>query len=225
MNSTMIILVVIIVVIIAIAIPTSMKKKREQSKKAMISAHHNKDEVWKSIKQYMKDTNQYGCEIIDSYVAKRNSIDYINPNLPKVSRDNIKYANKIREFQYQQAKKDAKSSNSNVRFTRPPIKDIYVICFCIRNIKTKQINPPQAIECEVIIKKIDRKTQDRKIIINGKVNYDKEMEWIAPIRNAEITRSSRLTEKQEMKQRKIIEKAQLRERKLREKTNKNEQPN
>lgn len=124
----------------------------------------------------MKDDGQYGSEIIDSYVAKRNSIDYINPNACKVNRNCLKYANRIREYQYQQAKLKAKKENANVKFVRPPLRDLYVVCFVTRNIKTKQVNPPQAIECEVITKKINRKTQDRRILINGALNYDHEME-------------------------------------------------
>jgi hypothetical protein len=53
---------------------------------------------------------------------------------------------------------------------------LYVVCFTTKDIKTGAINRPRAIECEVINNRIAKKQYDRKIIINGEVNYEKEME-------------------------------------------------
>jgi len=39
-----------------------------------------------------------------------------------------------------------------------------------------KIDQPRMIECEVVNKKINKKDWDRKILINGQLNYDKEME-------------------------------------------------
>jgi hypothetical protein len=51
-----------------------------------------------------------------------------------------------------------------------------VVCFQTENTKTGEVFPPQAIECEVVVRKIDRKNQDRQIFINGSCDYNKEME-------------------------------------------------
>ncbi len=217
MSTGFILILVIIIVVAAVAIPSSIKKRRAESKKTLVTSHHNKDEVWKATKQFLKDEKLYGNEIVDSYVAKRNNIDYINPNSCKLNHQSLHYANKIREYQYQQAKLKAKKENSNVKFTRPPMRDVYVVCFLTRDTKTKKLNPPQAIECEVITKKIDRKTQDRKILINGEMNFDKEMEWIAPLRNAETARNIKLIQKQEKKQQKILAKAEAKKQKQNDK--------
>ena len=55
-SNGMIIIFVIIGIIIAVMIPIMIKKKRSERNKMLISARHNKDEVWKSIKQYLKDS-------------------------------------------------------------------------------------------------------------------------------------------------------------------------
>jgi hypothetical protein len=38
------------------------------------------------------------------------------------------------------------------------------------------VDKPRAIECEVLNTRINKKEYDRKIIINGLLDYDKEME-------------------------------------------------
>lgn len=202
-SNGMIIIFVIIGIIIAVMIPIMIKKKRSERNKLLISARHNKDEVWKSIKQYLKDTGRYGNKIISSYVAKRNDISYISPNESSYTRTKQKYVNKIREYQYSCEKKLVRQTNKKAKFTRPPVRDLYVVCFQTENTKTGEVFPPQAIECEVVVRKIDRKNQDRQIFINGSCDYNKEMEWIAPIRDAEIARNRKIEEKQAQKQEKL----------------------
>jgi hypothetical protein len=81
-----------------------------------------------------------------------------------------------------------------------------VVCFVTKSTRDQHIDPPRAIECEVINKKIDRKNWDRKIVINRLLDYDKEMEWIAPLRSAEEVKTSK-AEKQAIKAQKRKEKA------------------
>jgi len=202
-NSGMIIIIALIGVALIVMIPITIKKKRAERNKALISARHNKDEVWKSIKQYLKDSDQYGNKIISSYVAKRNDIYYINPNDSSYSRKKQRIVNRIRDYQYALEKKQVKTTNKKAKFVRPPIRDLYVVCFQTQNVKTGKIFPPQAIECEVVVHRIDRKTQDRQIFINGLCDYNKEMEWIAPIRDAEIERNKKIEEKELKKQEKL----------------------
>lgn len=203
---------IIIIVIIAIAgiflLPRMLKKKRAEKAKALISQRHDKDEVWKTIKQYLKDTNQYGVEIVDTYVIRRNPVEYINPLDSSYVKDKVRAANALREFQFKQELLKAKKIGKNARFMRPKQRDLYVVLFQTKNIKTNELLPPQAIECEVVTKKINRKEWDRKILINGKLNYDNEMIWIAPARALELQHNAKNIAATEVKQKKIIAKAQ-----------------
>jgi hypothetical protein len=45
--------------------------------------------------------------------------------------------------------------------------------------------------------RISKKEYDRKIIINGLLDYDKEMEWIAPIKFAETTKNAKAVKQQQ----------------------------
>jgi hypothetical protein len=51
-----------------------------------------------------------------------------------------------------------------------------VVCFTTRQTKTLHTDPSRAIECEVINTKISKKNWDRKIVINGQLDFDREME-------------------------------------------------
>ncbi len=210
----MIIMLVIIAAAAVFVVPTMIKKRRDEKAKALISQRKEKDEVWKTVKQYLKDTNQYGVEITETYVARRNPVDYINPNASKFVREQTRDVNKIREFQYQQELRLAKKSGSKASFIKPKNRDLYVVVFNTKNIKTGELNQPQCIECEVINKKIDKKNYDRKIVINGALDYDKEMEWIAPMRANELQKNAKAVADQEKKQKKIIEKAEKQKQKL-----------
>jgi hypothetical protein len=59
---------------------------------------------------------------------------------------------------------------------QPKERDLYVVCFTTRQTKTGIVDKPRAIECEVMNTRISKKEYDRKIIINGLLDYDKEME-------------------------------------------------
>ncbi len=187
-------LLLLLLVVAVVGIPWWLKKRKEKKATQAISTRHEKDEVWKAIKQYLKDSGDYGKEIVDSYVAKRNPVDYINPNLPHHSKENKKYANKIRQKQISESKKSAKKKGIVPDFDTPKERDLYVVCFLTRSIKKKQYDQPRAIECEVVNTKISKKQWDRKILINGALDYDREMEWIAPIRAAEEIKNKKLDE-------------------------------
>ena len=148
--------------------------------------------------------NRYGEEIVDSYVAKRNSIDYINPSSPRLVRVNQRQINRIREFQYKQEKNKSKLCGEKVKFVRPRLRDLYVVCFVTKNIKTNTINEPEVIECEVIVKHLDKKNVDRSIVINGRLDYEQEIQWLAPLRFAEYERTKKFEKKQDEKHKKIL---------------------
>jgi hypothetical protein len=111
---------------------------------------------------------------VDCYVAKRNGIDYINPNLPKDIKMNKREEIKLRKLQFEQQRRAAKKIGK--KLLPPKEKDLYVVCFTTKQSKTGIVEKPRAIECEVLNTKIDKKQYDRKIIINGLLDYDKEME-------------------------------------------------
>jgi hypothetical protein len=89
--------IIILIAIAAIGIPIYLKKRKNKSIPSSVSTHKNKDEVWKAVKQYLKDSNDYGKEIIDCYVAKRNSIDFVNPNLSPYLKNKKRAEIKIRK--------------------------------------------------------------------------------------------------------------------------------
>jgi hypothetical protein len=193
-----------------------MKKKKGKKTNLPVSNRQNKDEVWKSIKQFLKDNGEYGQEIVDSFVAKRHGKDYINPNDPKPIRKIKKKEIKERDRQLKLANKN----NKGPKIVTPKEKELYVVCFTTKDIKTNNLNAPRAIECEVINTKIGKKQFDRKIIINGEVNYEREMEWIGPLRKIEHAKNLR-AEKQRTKaivrERKRLEKMKNKAKKAQEK--------
>ena len=90
----------ILVVIIGIAI-YAWYKKRKANREAnpFLSSRKNKDEVWKTIKQFLKDNGEQGKEIVDSYVCKRNHVDMVDANGSYLYKQNKNYELKIRKWQ------------------------------------------------------------------------------------------------------------------------------
>jgi hypothetical protein len=77
-------------------------------------------------------------------------------------------------LQLKQKKRAAKKAGKT--FNQPKERELYVVCFTTRQTKNGVVDKPRAIECEVINTRINKKEYDRKIIINGLLDYDKEME-------------------------------------------------
>nr|WP_051790360.1 DUF5385 family protein [Malacoplasma iowae] len=59
------------------------KKKQKESSSNGPKQRHEGDEVWKAVKDFLRDNEEKGKEIIDTYVAKRLNPDLINRSLPK----------------------------------------------------------------------------------------------------------------------------------------------
>lgn len=180
----------ILVVIIGIAI-YAWYKKRKSDKQAnpFLSSRKNKDEVWKTIKQFLKDNNEHGKEILDSYVCKRDHVDAINPNGSFLYKKNKNFELKIRKWQRKQINANLKTLGKK-EISNPPARDLFVVVFETRDSKTGVKDLPRCFECEVINTKISKKQFDRKIVINKMLDYDTEMEWIAPIRVAEAAKTA-----------------------------------
>lgn len=187
----------ILVVIVGIAI-YAWYKKRKASKEAnpFLSSRKNKDEVWKTIKQFLRDNNEQGKEILDSYVCKRDHVDAVNPNGSYLYKKNKNYELKIRKWQRKQLNKELKSKGKK-ELKAPRARDLFVVVFQTRDSKTGKKDAPRCFECEVINTKISKKEYDRKIVINKQLDYDTEMEWIAPVRMAEAAKNAAMEKKME----------------------------
>jgi hypothetical protein len=134
------------------------------------------------------DSNKRG-EIANHYVVRRNDVNYVNPNLSSYWKKRKRAEVKIRLEQ---------EKNQTV----PPKNDTYVVCYQTRDVKTKQYNPPKAFECEVRTIRLNKKESQQKVVITRSLNFDKEMEWIAPIRSLEAKKNERnekILEKQRKK--------------------------
>ncbi len=185
----------ILVVIVGIAI-FAWYKKRKANKEAnpFLSSRKNKDEVWKTIKQFLKDNNEQGKEILDSYVCKRDHVDVVNPNGSYLYKRNKNAELKIRKWQRKELNKQYKAQGKK-ELKAPRARDLFVVVFQTRDSKTGVKDSPRCFECEVINTKISKKDYDRKIVINKQLDYDTEMEWIAPVRAAEAAKNAAMEKK------------------------------
>lgn len=177
-----------------------MKKKKSGGQTAnQMQKRHEGDEVWKTIKDFLKSKDEKGKEIVESYVAKRPDPNVINRSLPKAEQ-------KAQKLEIQKRKKEEKAKIKELKkqgkkYTKEKAKELYVVLFVTRNPKTKVEEAPRAIECEV--KNVRRegskskKDFEKKIIILGERDYATESAWILPIKNAEENRIKKELEKQQ----------------------------
>ncbi len=186
---------ILLVVIIGIAIYAWYKKRKEsRNANPFLSNRKNKDEVWKTIKQFLRDNNEQGKEILDSYVCKRDHVDAVNPNGSFLYKKNKNAELKIRKWQRETKNKKLKAEGKK-QLKAPRVRDLFVVVFQTRDSKTGKKDAPRCFECEVVNTKIDKKNYDRKIVIHGELDYDKEMEWIAPVRIAEAAKAAAMEQR------------------------------
>ncbi len=188
--------IILIIIPVAFIVFIVFKKKKGGNDKSpngnQLKNKQQRDEVWLTIKRYLRDNNEVGKEIIDSYVVKR-------PD-PR--------SNKIENKKFKEEMQSLKTSNPEEYKNRKILKkienrkkprELYVVLFSTRNTKTHEVDPPRAIECEVLYKKVDKKTNRRVIEIQDKMlDYKKEMEWIKPIKekdDKELARQLKLNQK------------------------------
>jgi len=197
MNSSFIVLALLVIGIIVFFVWRNKKNKDKLKKNA--SLRKEKDEVWTTIKTYIREhKDSFHGEIVNHYVVKRNSVDYISKHLSNYVRKKKIAEIDIRKWQNKKKKGD------NIQ----PKKDLYVVCFQTRDTKTNLYNSPEAFECQVITSYISKKETSQKIVITKELNFDKEMEWIAPLRTLENERRER-EEKYAQKIKSKLEKKQL----------------
>lgn len=210
----------LLLVIVGIAI-YAWYKKRKANREAnpFLSSRKNKDEVWKTIKQFLKDNNEQGKEIVDSYVCKRNHVDMVNPQGSDPYKKNKNFELKIRKWQRKEANKKLKAQGKKL-LEAPKARDLFVVVFETRDTKTGKKDLPRCFECEVINTKISKKQYDRKIVINRQLDYDTEMEWIAPVRYAEAAKAAAMEQKMAKKKAAETKKEQKRLLKIQKKAKK-----
>jgi hypothetical protein len=180
------------------------KKKAKEAAASLVSQRHDKDEVWKSIKQFLKNNDEYGHEIADSFVVKKNVIDYINPKLSHYRKSELNTERKIRTLlTFKGDKKNKKAE---------PFRDLYLVFFTTRDTKLNKLHNSRCIECEVLTIPVSKKETEKKIVILGEKNYEKEIQWVAPLKEAEEKRNFK-TPKQELKEKKYREKLQKKQEK------------
>jgi len=183
-----------IVILVVVAFTIYKKKQADKDANPFLSGRKNKDEVWQTIKRFLKDNGEQGKEIVDSFVVKRDHIDTNNPNNSELERLNKASEIKIRSWQDKKAKAEAKASGT-IAPERPRPRDLFVVVFKTRDTKTHTEDPTRCFECEVVNTKIGKSKYDRKILVHGELNLDKEMEWIAPIRSAELAKQKAIDAK------------------------------
>lgn len=206
-NFLYILLLIVPIIIIVFFIIKKKKGGNDKDKKASgnkLKSKEEADEVWLTIKKHLRDTNEFGKEVIDSYVVKRP--DPLNPKSPEMKKrktelKKLKSTN-IEKYKLEKAKLKIEK--------RKKPAELYVVLFTTKNPKTGNIDEQRGIECEVIYKKINKNNRQRTIVVNGEVNVAKEMKWIKPIKEkddkqlakqlkAEQKRKERAAKKQEKK--------------------------
>lgn len=176
-------LLMLLVVPIGLVFFWIKKKKKGDSSANTIKKRREGDEVWKTIKDYIKSNNEAGKEIVESYVAKRPNVNIVDKKLPKEQRKEIEKQLKEKKQKEKEEQKQIKKSGKKLKQKKE--KELYVVLFVTRNAKTLVEDSPRAIECEVTNTKISRKETKRQIIVTRECSYEKEAEWILPIKEAE----------------------------------------
>lgn len=175
------------------------KKKQRESRSSNIQKRHEGDEVWQTIKDFLKSNGEKGKEIVESYVAKRPDPNVVNRSLPKAEQKAQKIEIEKRKKEEKLKQKELKKQGKKIPKEKP--RELYVVLFVTRNPKTKVEDKARAIECEVKnVKRPGAKSKndvEKKIVILGERDYAKESEWILPIKNAEETRIKKEYEKQQ----------------------------
>ena len=207
MNNNLLFILLLIIPIIIVVFFVIKKKKGggDKNKKASgnkLKSKEEADEVWLTIKKHLRDTNEFGKEVIDSYVIKRP--DPLNPKSPEMKKrkallkklkatDPKKYKFEKEKLKIEKRKKPA---------------ELYVVLFTTKNAKSGHIDEQRGIECEVIYKKINKNNRQRTIIVNGEIDVVKEMKWIKPIKDKDDKQLAKQLKAEQKRKERIAKKQQ-----------------
>ena len=207
-SSSSFLFILFLLVPIGVIIFLVMRKKRINEN--VVPSKQKKDEVWRSIKYWLKEHNEQGKEIIDSYVAKRKVVDF-------------KEWKKENKALWDSMPSDARKAKREEIKKHP--RELYVVLFTTRDGKTKVEDKPRAIECEVIYArtKTTHDKETRNVVINGEMDYSKEASWIDPLRKRDETKLIKEEKRQAKREVKKANKKQKEINKLREERQQNKQ--
>ncbi|ARQ35410.1 DUF5385 domain-containing protein [Mycoplasmoides pneumoniae] len=204
-------LLVIIIPVILLIVFFSKKKNSQKTEFGGEggSRASKKDEVWKTVKQFLQEQNERGKEIIKTFVAK-------NPN-PLHSRKDRQFFNQ--EVQaYITAHNLSKTAAKRYRHEQLKLKqrELYCIYFITKDAKTSVFDEARIIEAEVYQKpnKTGKGAPERLIRILGLKNFNDEMKWIQPLMDREEKRK----EKEEKRKRELAARQLKRQEKKKQKT-------
>ncbi|MCV3743348.1 DUF5385 domain-containing protein [Ureaplasma sp. ES3154-GEN] len=206
-NNTMFIFIILIPIIIIVFFVIK-KRKKQNNQPTYVGNKTSKDanEVWLTVKKYLRDINDKGKEVIDSYVVRRPDNHNV-AQMTKIQRadykqemQNIKALKTINPTLYKEEMQRIKKEKN----AKP--RELYVVLFTTRNAKTFVVDAPRAIECEVKNVKINKKETKREIEIIRSLDYDDEYRWIKEMKD----RDDKLQEKQLAADRKRQMRAQAR---------------
>ncbi|MCF0217553.1 MAG: DUF5385 family protein [Malacoplasma sp.] len=191
----------ILIILVPVGIWWWIKKRKEGPSTGSGSAikRHDGDEVWRTIKDFLKSNNEKGKDIVESYVAKRPSPDVINRALSKEDQKKQKLEIKARKNEEKRLKNECKKAGKP--YIKEKEKELYVVLFSTKNAKTGKVDKPRAIECQVInVNKSGKKSSknaEKRIITLGEVDYETEAKWILPIKDAEIAKLKKSEQRQQ----------------------------
>lgn len=185
----------LIILIVPVVLIVMWWKKRKKSKMetTIYKKRREGDEVWKTVKDYIRKEDGKGKEIIDSFVAKVPAWDYIDKSWPKEKQ--VAKKEEIKKIREEESKKRKECKKNKKKYIPLGSRSLYVVLFTSRDAKTLKEDKPRAIECEVIEKRIDKKTTSREIIVTRELNYKEQSEWILPIKEKEEERFKKEHEK------------------------------
>ncbi|MCV3728290.1 DUF5385 domain-containing protein [Ureaplasma miroungigenitalium] len=217
-NKMMFMLIILIPIVIVIFFVIK-KRKKQNAQPTYVGNKSSKDanEVWLTVKKYLRDINDKGKEVIDSYVVRRPDPHNVG-QMTKLQRedykqemDDLKALKSTNPTLYREEMKRIKKEKT----ARP--KELYVVLFTTRNAKTFEVDEPRAFECEVKNIKINKKETKREIEIVRPLDYDVEYRWIKEMKD----RDDKMQQKQLEADRKRQMKAQARLEKQKNKEQKN----
>lgn len=189
------IIIIIIPIIIVVWFFSKRKKKQEGAGFQGKLKSDKKDEVWRTIKQYMKDNGESGKEVAYSFVAKRP-----NPLQDKKLRKN--YEVEIKKYIKENNLNKAAAKKYKRQKNKEASRELYCIYFITRDPKTKTKDSGKIIEAEVIQKPTGNKKEPTKrtIVVNGLQDFDKEFKWIEPIKKREDEKIAKLEKQRAARQ-------------------------
>lgn len=193
-------LIMLIILPIGLIIFLVMKKKKGNN--TDVKNKEEKDEVWTTIKKFLKQENEKGKEIIDVFTLKRpNPFD--KSSMTKQQKLDFKIKekelSKLKQTNIEEYKKE--KLRISIEKKRKP-RELYVVLFITRNAKTLEVDNPRIIECEILLKKVEKNKTERTIKINGLMNYEDEIKWIKPIKDKEDAIYKKQLEKKEKRKKK-----------------------